>query len=156
MTLIVVCFLSIGKSTLAKKNNLFIDLDGVFPDEKIIIDKKEHFLLSTEEIKDKILLINKRKTFFENLNNDYRVVYLDIEKISSLLLKRAVRKFLKRKKANKEKIISFLEETKFEMNLYIKQKKDFNNIIELNYNNINNLEEILINYYKEINNVKNE
>jgi hypothetical protein len=156
LTLIVVCFLSIGKSTLAKKNNLFIDLDGVFPDEKIIIDKKEHFLLSTEEIKDKILLINKRKTFFENLNNDYRVVYLDIEKISSLLLKRAVRKFLKRKKANKEKIISFLEETKFEMNLYIKQKKDFNNIIELNYNNINNLEEILINYYKEINNVKNE
>lgn len=156
MTLIVVCFLSIGKSTLAKKNNLFIDLDGVFPDEKIIIDKKEHFLLSTEEIKDKILLINKRKTFFENLNNDYKVVYLDIEKISSLLLKRAVRKFLKRKKANKEKIISFLEETKFEMNLYIKQKKDFDNIIELNYNNINNLEEILINYYKEINNVKNE
>lgn len=77
MLLVVGCS-GIGKTTLSKKNSLFIDLDSDY-----------NFCFYNK--KNKILLINYKNRKFSNYRKN--ILYLDISSVYDVLIKRIKKKF---------------------------------------------------------------
>ena len=83
MNLYVGCTSGIGKSTLAKKNDIFVDFDCTIPYRGIILDKKKEFVENLLSINNKIILFNvkpKYKKRSDFMFNDEIKQYIETAK----------------------------------------------------------------------------
>ena len=134
LKLIVIGCSGIGKTTIANKNNLFLDTE--------MIDKK----INIETIKNKIILFNYKKQP-ENIKIE-ETYFIDVSKIYDILLKRIKKRQIK-KDYKRKTIKEIYEEID---NNYIPSILDY-----LNYlNNLDSQELIIkINNEEELNNLEN-
>ena len=175
MNLYVGCTQGIGKTTLAKKNDMFVDLDGAISLYRtIILDKKKEFVENLLNIDNKIILFNVKPKFFIKKRSDFmfndeikhietakNYFFLNVENIAEDLKARIKKRELAINSFNglkKEEINHFfkkidfytIEYIKFINNLNTKNKITINSIDELN-----NLENILLSKFEELKNAEN-
>ena len=63
MNLYVGCINGVGKTTLAEKNDIFVDLDYICPYKAIILNKKNILLQNILNLNNKIILLYPRNIF---------------------------------------------------------------------------------------------
>lgn len=135
--MIIIGCSGIGKTTIANKNNIFLDAE--------ILDKK----LNTEIINNKIILFNyKKQPEYIKLEDAY---FIDINKIYYILLKRIKKREIKKLYKNKT-----IKEIYKEIDNYIFSILDYLDYLDyLNRNNYNSKKIIKINNEEELNNLEN-
>lgn len=171
MNLYVGCTSGIGKSTIAKRNDIFVDLDGLCPCESIILNKKKEFAENLLNINHKIILFNVRpkykktkfmfdetKQYSETAKNYF---FLNVENIAEDLKARIKKRELMNHSFNglkKEEINHLLFKIDYNVTKYIKFVNSLNTENKITINSIdelNNLENILLSKFEELKNAEN-
>lgn len=170
MNLYVGCMEGIGKTTLAKKNDMFVDLDAAIgPYEIIILNKKKEFVenLLNININNKIILFNTKPIYIikpkeiKHIEISKNYFILNIENIAEYLKTRIKkREILKNsfKELKKEEINCLFKEIDSGVTEYIKFVNDLNTknkIIINSIDELNNLENILLSKFEELKNAEN-
>lgn len=161
MNLYVGCINGVGKTTLAEKNDMFVDLDSICPYKLITLNKKDILLQNILNFNNKIILFNTKIQQEEYYQQKYCFI-LNIKNIvkdlKARIIRREIKSFLQDEKRNKEEIFSFLKGIDFKIYKYIKfvdNLKKVNKITITSIDELNNLEVILLSKFEELKNAEN-
>lgn len=177
MNLYVECTSGIGKSTLAEKNDMFVDFGDIIPYRVIILDKKKEFVENLLNIDNKIILFNTRLKFnkkskfmfdetkryseIAKIETAKNYFFLNVENIAEDLKVRIKKRELKNHSFNglkKEEINHLLFKIDSNVIKYIKFVNSLNTENKITINSIdelNNLENILLSKFEELKNAEN-
>lgn len=160
MNLYVGCINGVGKTTLAEKNDIFVDLDFICPYKIITLNKKKVLLQNILNLNNKIILFNAKIQREKNYQQK-NYIFLNIKNIAKDLKTRIKKREIKRSILNslkKEEISFYFKEIDFKIDKYIELvdglKKE-NKIIINSIDELNNLENILLSKFEELKNAEN-
>ena len=105
MNLYVGCINGVGKTTLAEKNDIFVDLDYICPYKAIILNKKNILLQNILNLNNKIILFNIKIDQEKNrfpVEQQKNYFFLNIKNIAKKKKKMTKNKKKKKKKGKQE------------------------------------------------------
>ena len=108
MNLYVGCINGVGKTTIAEKNDIFVDLDFICPYKIITLNKKKVLLQNILNLNNKIILFNAKIQREKNYQQK-NYIFLNIKNIAKDLKTRIKKREIKRSILNslkKEEILT--------------------------------------------------